>query len=473
MNDGCRLSRRRAVQGLGAAAIASSLPAVASARDGADVVVIGAGLAGLHAAMLLEEQGLRVVVLEGRSRVGGRVYTLDDVDGRPEAGGAQVGPMHARVRDAVARLGLKLYKPDPPWNRLSLALGPTLIRSDAWQHSPANPLPPHERHLLPFQLERHYLELKDPLTSLEHWLTPEMARYDVPLLDYFRSIGASEEALKFIAIGNYAEDLRSISALGQLRYNHFLRTAYQRGSFDYVTGGMLRLPEAMAARLARPVRLNVRVVGIEQGRAGVVVRCADGSQVGGRFALCTAPFSTLRDIRLTPAAPPAQAGIIRALPYVQVTQVFFEVLAPYWEDDGLAPGLWTDGDIERVFPLKGSAKDIGVLWVTINGAGDRALRGLSAEQTQAFVLDRLVTLRPTMRGKLRAAKTVSWSRDSFARGHLAYYAPGQIAKSKSAMAQPHGRLHFAGEHTAQLAYGMEAAMESAERAALEILERTR
>jgi monoamine oxidase len=465
------LTRRRLLGGIGAAAIVSSLPDLAAGQETADVIVIGAGISGLHAAMLLEEQGLSVIVLEGRARVGGRVYTLDDVDGRPEAGGAQVGPMHARVRNAVDQLGLTLYKPDPPWNRLSLALGSTLIKAEAWKDSPANTLPPNERALLPWQLERHYLNLKDPLTSLESWLTPEMAQYDVPLLDYFRGLGASDEALKLIALGNYAEDLRDISALGHLRYNHFLRTAYKEGTFDYVTGGMMRLPEAMAAKLERGVRFGERIVEIAQTPGGVSVRSASCARYTAKFALATVPFSTLRSIRLDPAPPVAQAEIIGALPYVQVTQVFLEVLRPYWEEDGLAPGLWTDGEIERVFPLGGADKEIGVLWVTINGGGDRALLGLTEEQTKARVLAEITRLRPAMKGKVRAAKVVSWSKDPFARGHLAYYAPGQIAKYKGAMAKAHGRLFFAGEHTAELAYGMEAAMESGERAALEILER--
>lgn len=483
-------TRRQVLGGVAAAALAGTRArrGHAAAAGVTDVVVIGAGLAGLHAAMLLEEQGLSVRVLEGRARVGGRVHTLDDVDGRPEAGGAQVGPMHARVRDAVARLGLSLYPPDPPWNRLALGLGSRLLPAEAWPDSPLNALPPAERRLLPWQLERHYLELRDPLASLEDWLRPDLAaRYDVPLLDYLRSIGASEAALKYIAIGNYAEDLRDISALGQLRYNHFLRTAYRRGGFDYVEGGMLRLPEAMAAALRGGVQLGERVVAIEQSRGGVVVHARAGEppadargaarsmprdrRHAARFALVTAPFSTLREIHLDPAPPAAQRQIIRELPYVQVTQVFLEVLAPYWKDDGFAPGLWTDGEIERVFPLKGSSGDVGVLWVTINGAGDRALRDRPIADVQAFVLERLTALRPAMRGKVRVAKTVSWSRDPFARGHLAYYAPGQVARHKATMAQPHGRLHFAGEHTAELAYGMEAAMESAERAALEILAR--
>lgn len=471
MKDRFTLSRRRALQGIGAAAIVSSLPDLARAQNKADVLIIGAGMAGLHAAMILEEQGLSVIVIEGRSRIGGRVFTIDEVDGKPEAGASQIGPLHARVRSAIDQLGLKMYRPNPPWERLSMAIGDTLIRADQWKDSPLNKLQGDERKFLPWQLERHYMSKNDPLTSLESWLTPEMAKYDIPLLAYLQTVGASDEAIRMIALGNYAEDLREISALGQLRYLHFLRTAYKEGTFDYLTGGMMRLPEAMAAALKNSPRMGKTVVEIAQGAGGVSVRCSDGTNFSGKYALVTAPFSTLRDISLDPVAPPEQAAMIAQMPHVQMTQVFLEVTGNYWEEDGLAPGLWTDGDIERVFPLAGANKEIGVLWVTINGAGDRALVNLDEYETASLVMNRITTLRPAMKGKVRPAKVVSWSKDKFARGHLAYYAPGQIRNYKHLMAKPHGRMHFAGEHTAELAYGMEAAMESGERAALEILER--
>jgi len=66
-----------------------------------DTIVIGAGLSGLNAAMMLQEAGQDVLVLEGRKRLGGRVYTLDHVPGKPEAAGEYVGANYARMRNAL------------------------------------------------------------------------------------------------------------------------------------------------------------------------------------------------------------------------------------------------------------------------------------------------------------------------------------------------------------------------------------
>ncbi|MEM6683082.1 MAG: NAD(P)-binding protein, partial [Pseudomonadota bacterium] len=85
------VSRRAALATGAAAYVLGAAPAKARAKKRYDAIVIGAGLSGLHSAMLLEEAGLDVLTLEGRNRLGGRVYTLMDVPGKPEAAGELIG----------------------------------------------------------------------------------------------------------------------------------------------------------------------------------------------------------------------------------------------------------------------------------------------------------------------------------------------------------------------------------------------
>lgn len=84
-----KLNRRQFVVSSAVTAAISGLQPIAHSASGSgelDVIVIGAGLSGLEAALTLEENGLKTLTLEGRNRVGGRVFTMFDVPGHPEAG---------------------------------------------------------------------------------------------------------------------------------------------------------------------------------------------------------------------------------------------------------------------------------------------------------------------------------------------------------------------------------------------------
>lgn len=113
--------------------------------------------------------------------------------------------------------------------------------------------------------------------------------------------------------------------------------------------------------------------------------------------------------------------------------------------------------------------EIGHLWVAINGPANTPWRTLSDEHVMRGIVDRLAQIRPSTVGRVEPWLVKNWSSNSWTRGHLAYMRPGQITEFGGALSQPHGRVHFAGEHTSRMAIGMEGAMESGERAAVDIL----
>ena len=88
-----------------------------------------------------------------------------------------------------------------------------------------------------------------------------------------------------------------------------------------------------------------------------------------------------------------------------------------------------------------------------------------------MVVAEIERLRPAARGALEVAAVHSWEQDPFAGGTWSIFRPGEVAGTAAAMASPHDRMFFCGEHTAIAARGMEAAFESAERASLEVLQR--
>ena len=126
-----QLDRRNFLKRASAAAsVALITPRPLRAQSRHDVIVVGAGLSGLNAALMLEAEGVNVQVLEGRKRVGGRVLSMRNVPGNPEAGGTSFFPGYARLLDAAERYGVDLIDITPrvPYYRQrELALGSQII----------------------------------------------------------------------------------------------------------------------------------------------------------------------------------------------------------------------------------------------------------------------------------------------------------------------------------------------------------
>ncbi len=127
----------------------SSVPLLAAAGpvralNQTDVIVIGAGLSGLNAALILESTGMSVTVLEGRNRIGGRVQSLRNIPGNPEVGGTAFGPGYARLVDAANKYGAELIDITPTipyFFSRQINLQDQFISNEAWPTSPLNPFP--------------------------------------------------------------------------------------------------------------------------------------------------------------------------------------------------------------------------------------------------------------------------------------------------------------------------------------------
>jgi len=475
--------RRRTLLGGMAAAVAAP-QAFALTKTAWDVVVVGAGLAGLHAAELLEAQGLKVQVVEASDRVGGRLRTGRVAGYQAELGGSEVGALYGRVRDACTRHGVGLTGKHRKATDFLLNIGGVAVKPADWAASSRNQTRGAERAVLPYLLQNRLFFDKLPFTSTAAWLEPANLAYDVSAAEYLRSIGVSEAAIRLADIDLNGPSLAGTSALSIFRdlarvrvegYNDPNKPQYGASSNDnrsYIEGGADVLPRKMAAALKTPVRLGQPVVAVNQDADGVETRLASGETLRSRYIVMAAPLSAVRNIAFTPALPPAQADAAQGALYSATTQFHFRIVKPYWEKDGLPPTMWTDSPFERAFALTDpdSGKvDSLVVWMN----GDGAIRWDAADVNAQVevMLAELVRVRPAMAGALEFALGYSWARNPFVGGNKHVFAPGQVRRFAAEMGKPAGRIHFAGEHLRRLEHGMESAMETGEAAALEILDR--
>lgn len=465
-------SRRTFLAGGSAAILAGAAPALSRGKTEVDVAVIGAGLAGLHAARACEAAGLRVVVIEAERRIGGRLHTLRDLPGAPEAGGIQVGAGYTRLRKTAGELGVGLDSgggagagiADAPDN-LYAVNGVAATPAD-WPTSESNRLTDKERAVEPAALLRHYARAFPRLASPDAWLdaAPDT---DISVLAALRQAGASDEALRLIAANFNGNSLAGMSQLGLART--FAIYASQPGPIATIAGGSQRLPEAMAASLHGDVRTGQTVRALREEAGGVTLHLGKAT-LRAAHAICTIPFAALRHLPVETTLAPAAARMIAELPYTRASFAYIAASEPFWEADGLPATLWSDDPlIGRVFVL-GSAPPMLKLWTT--GAGADLLDRLQPEEARRLIVERIGAMRPASQGKLSVLRLYSWQRNPGARGIYHHIGTGMAADLAATTRRRGARLHFAGEHLGRAASGMEAAFESAEAAVDAVLART-
>jgi len=446
-----------------------------SAAEQHDVVVIGAGLAGLHAALQLQDQGRDVVVVEAQQRSGGRIHSMRQLGSNAEAGGTFIGAGYRRVFAIAERFGIRLIDVTPLlefFREQDLCIGTEIIRQSEWAAHRLNPFPEADREIMPWNYHRVLTMRENPLPGPGSWLDPEYAHLDVSMHEWMRSLGLDDRAIAFgyninCSFGQDANDVSALLMLLRGAFSRAQRTDAPPGVIGFtVENGVQRLPDAMAQALAAPVRFDHAVVAIEQDGSAVDVVCGNGRRFRADHVICTLPPGVLRGIALTPALDALQSQAIATLPSQPVTQIYLAPTKEFWHDDGYAPSLFTDSKAGMVAAVRDGADPSRITHLTawIMGPNAAALDRLPPEAAGQAVIAEIERRRPASAGRLEWIGQQSWGADTFAAGAWVYFRPGQIRRFARRLGRAHGRLLFAGEHLAASARGMEGALESAEAA---------
>jgi monoamine oxidase len=475
-----RLNRREVLGAIGAGTLALGGSRYLRAADATDVIVLGAGLAGLNTAMLLEEQGFRVTLLEASDHVGGRVQTRDFGGRLHELGASDIGVMYARVLDMMGRLKLERVPSSIRIRPFSYHVNDELVRAKDWESSDANRTAGTERAIAPSGMERTLLGQFNPLTELDDWLLPENQSLDIPIGLYLKQKGVSDEAIRLFGHTYNGIGMGRTSALSLFR--DATRTRFGIEAFmalkaagenvaplSQVKGGNQRLPEAMATTLDSEVLFGKAAATISHDGSGVEVTCLDGSRYRGAFLVSAIPLLSMRKIEITPPLSPEKSLMVNELDYYAVTKFYLRPTEKFWETDEYEPTMWTDGLLERVFAATDENDEVHSLLVWMTGLGSRRIDQFGREDATRMVLDEMARIRPASKNKLEVMGYHSWGRTPFIGGCGHSYSAGQISRFANDLPMPEGRIHFAGEHTRRREFGMESAMASAERVAAEIV----
>ena len=447
-----------------------------------DVIVVGAGLAGLNAALELNDSGVDVLVLEASDRAGGRVWTSDFGRGMEEIGGTTFGPTHRRALRLIERFGLasEVYKVEGGME-FAYSVNGVLCGADDWLTSAGNQLVGEEREILPSRIDNYYMQKFLPFDGLDDWLDPQYAKYDIPFGEFLRSHGVSDEALRLINVCINTDDIETVSALSIFRdalkwrevgytdpknFNQYGDEQYQP---IYLIEGSQQLPITMAQSLSRAVAFNKNVRSIDYEGDSVRLTCLDGSQYRARRIIVAAPIVALPSIDFKPPLPGLLRETVQLAKASGNTSFFIRAKRPFWEEDGLPASLWSDTIFERVFvqDVAEGGDYRGRVWIN----GDNAKRVDSlGDQAGSALLETLAAIRPSTKDAIEILGHYSWGADPLTGGEKYVVGPGDVTRFGKLISKPLGPIYWAGEHHKTHDQGMEAALVSGERAARELLE---
>ena len=457
-------TRRNFIAASGLALASACAPNIQRSKD-ADVLILGAGLSGLHAARILNTAGAKVLVIEGSNRFGGRMRTLTHLPGSPEAGGQQVGQTYARIRATADDLGLNIVPPAPNASReKTIILNGQVFNAREWGNHKSNPLPNAYKRATPDVALFMAAAQSNPLVDQYAWREAELD-HDKSAEEFLTNLGFNKTSLQLCDIALNANRLSTYSMLNVWRSLVLYRIDSQIGRSEEIEGGSERLTEAMANSLpSTSLKPSTLVREIKISKNEVTVETSSGS-FSAPFCICSLPFGTLRHTKVTNNSMKLERDpIINQMPYTRIHQVHLSIDQPI--SDGLPETMWTDTPIERVFPIRDKSGETVALTCWINGDGVR--KNLSDEDWKSLAESTLLSTRSI---RATAREVVRWDETQpFSGGAYMHWAPRQISSWAMKILEPEGRLHFAGEHTSFLHTGMEGAMESGERAADEVSE---
>jgi monoamine oxidase len=492
-----RLTRRRLIGTAATGAAAAALDRAPliygsrhrSGRRSTDVVVVGAGFAGLTAALRLKQAGRSVIVLEARRRGGGRAWNHDLGDGVvSERGATFVGPTQDRILALAKHFNVHKFRTYDEGDNVYYADGMRLTYSDA---TPAGIVPPDptiagDAALVVTQLDQMASEV--PVNA--PWRAPSAADWDGQTLEAWLKEHSSYEVnprfRRLVAAATrpiFGAEARQLSLLFTVFYIAASGNKHNPGTFERnfntrdgaqmwrFVGGSQLLARRVAHHLGDDVVLHSPVRSIHQDQHGVEVRSRRLDVHAKRVIVAIPPVLTGR-IHYHPKLPAGREQLIQRFPQGTLIKVGVLYRHPFWRDEGLTGQVVSlNGPVNVTFDDSPPDGSKGVIFGFVGGKAARRFRKMSRHERRAAVLENFENYFGAGARHPRLYFETDWTKQRWTRGcPVGIPAPGTLTAHGPAIRRPVRRIHWAGTETAGFWNGyMDGAVSSGERAAREVL----
>lgn len=391
----------------------------------ADVVVIGAGMAGVAAARAMAGGGARVTVLEAGDRIGGRVWTDREFAAMPvEAGAEFIHGVGAATWNDVRAAGLKVLPVPYRYSQFNIA------GSTRWL----------ALHLAHPGVWRSF----DILWALRHRGDEDMSAESFIESKGYRGRARELAQLALTAHlpGSTAEvGIHGLFADGVLHL--------EEGVNHRVVDGYDLLPKQVATGL--DVRFGWRATRIDWAPDGVEVTAEDGSTFGAPVGITTIPHGVLAagGIVFEPPLPPSKTEAIDRISTGPVVKVLLRFEDRFWPRH-MTQLVCGTGPVTLYWPSSFGTDGPPVLIAYATGPRAKALSEAGADLAPEVVLDDLARLFPGVQPRrlVRKARFVDWLTNPAAMGGYTFLPPGSVG-ARARLAEPDtGALLWAGSATA-------------------------
>lgn len=438
-----------------------------------DVVVVGAGMAGLTCADALVRRGVDVLVCEARDRVGGRLDSIAVEGEIIDLGGQFIGPGQDRAYALAAELGVPVFRSYTKGIHLAEDFSGR-IRRYRGMVPRLGPLA-----LLDFaQAQARFERLARTVDADAPWRSHQADRLDSQSLAVWirRTLRTTGGRRLFTLAAQLLwacepSELSLLHALFYARAAGSLRAvmATEHGAQqDLLDGGAHALAVRLADRLGGRVRLAMPIRRVAQNDDGVLVTAESGESVRAARAVVAIPPTLAGRIAYHPALPVERDGLTQRLAMGRTIKCMIVYPEPFWRAAGLSGQAFSlRGPVAAVADSSPPSCRRGVLVGVLEGAAARHLGSRPVDERRSVVLDEVARLFGPRAAHPVAYVERDWGAEPFTRGaYAALFPPGAWTQYGSALRTPVGRIHWAGSETATRWYGyIDGAIRSGEAAA--------